>query len=191
MVLYCSPECTGYAELWQAWKYMTICCISFYPCRSIRKQIWPCHKTVQGQPVSSFFYKFGCTRVPDHVYHVSKSSASWFRRRLFLKVFTIYGPGRHLGHVTRNIWTYFHPNIHWRLHMKFGFKRSSVFWGKGVWKCWIWVTLDKHQRMTLTLGCHKSSCTHLCFKVIGLLVPEKKIFKGFYHIWTWQPSWSC
>ena len=24
---------------------------------------------------------------------------------------------------------------------------------------------------------------------IGLPVPEK-IFKGFYHIWAWQPSWS-
>ena len=21
-------------------------------------------------------------------------------------------------------------------------------------------------------------------------VLEKKIFKGFYHIWAWQPSWS-
>ena len=29
------------------------------------------------------------------------------------------------------------------------------------------------------------------FKIIGLLVLEKKIFKGFYHIWAWRPSWSC
>ena len=28
------------------------------------------------------------------------------------------------------------------------------------------------------------------FKIIGLLVLEKKIFKGFYHIWAWRPSWS-
>ena len=46
---YRSPECIGYAELEQAWKYMTICCISFHPCRSIRKQIWPNHKNGQGQ----------------------------------------------------------------------------------------------------------------------------------------------
>ena len=26
---------------------------------------------------------------------------------------------------------------------------------------------------------------------IGLPVPEKKILKGFYHIWAWRPSWSC
>ena len=33
-----------------------------------------------------------------------------------------------------------------------------------------------------------------CFRgevVIGLLVLEKKIFKGFYHIWAWRPCWSC
>ena len=29
------------------------------------------------------------------------------------------------------------------------------------------------------------------FKIIGLLVLEKKIFKAFYHIWAWRPSWSC
>ena len=26
--------------------------------------------------------------------------------------------------------------------------------------------------------------------VLGLSVLEKKIFKGFYHIWAWRPSWS-
>ena len=29
------------------------------------------------------------------------------------------------------------------------------------------------------------------FKIIGLPVQEKMIFKVFYHIWAWQPSWSC
>ena len=28
------------------------------------------------------------------------------------------------------------------------------------------------------------------FVEIGQPVPEK-IFKGFYHIWAWRPSWSC
>ena len=28
------------------------------------------------------------------------------------------------------------------------------------------------------------------FKIIGLPVLEKKIFKGFYHIWAWRPHWS-
>ena len=30
----------------------------------------------------------------------------------------------------------------------------------------------------------------LSFKTIGVLVLEK-IFKGFYHICPWWPSWSC
>ena len=29
------------------------------------------------------------------------------------------------------------------------------------------------------------------FKIIGFLVLQKKIFKGFYHIWALRPSWSC
>ena len=29
------------------------------------------------------------------------------------------------------------------------------------------------------------------FKIIGIPVLEKKIFKGFNRIWAWWPSWSC
>ena len=36
-----------------------------------------------------------------------------------------------------------------------------------------------------------SRCYIQSFVEIGLPVPEKKIFMGFYHIWAWQPSWSC
>ena len=34
-------------------------------------------------------------------------------------------------------------------------------------------------------------CCTPSFKIMGLPVLEKKIFKGFYHIWAWQPYWSC
>ena len=34
-------------------------------------------------------------------------------------------------------------------------------------------------------------CCMPSFKIIDLLVLEKKIFKGFYHIWTWWLSWWC
>ena len=51
LVLYRSPECWGYADLEQTWKYMsTQSFISCNPYRSIRKQIYPCHKNGQGQP---------------------------------------------------------------------------------------------------------------------------------------------
>ena len=29
------------------------------------------------------------------------------------------------------------------------------------------------------------------FIAIGLAVPEKKILKAFYLVWTWRPFWSC
>ena len=29
------------------------------------------------------------------------------------------------------------------------------------------------------------------FVEIGPLVPEEKIFKGFYHKWAWRPAWLC
>ena len=29
------------------------------------------------------------------------------------------------------------------------------------------------------------------YKAICVLVLEKKVFKVFYHIWAWQPLWSC
>ena len=49
LVLYRSPECWGYAELEQTWKYnRTQCFIICHRYRSIRKQSWPCHKNGQG-----------------------------------------------------------------------------------------------------------------------------------------------
>ena len=166
---------------------MTICCISFHPCRSITKQIWPCHKTGQGQPsviiwtnVVVLEYLMLHTKFQGHPLLGSEEGDFW-------RFLTINGLGSHLGHVTQNIWTNFHPNIPWGRYMKFGFNRTSVFWGKEVLKCWIWVTLDKGQWMTMTFDIHKGSCTNL----VDILFPEKKIFKGFYYIWAWRPYWSC
>ena len=97
----------------------------------------------------------------------SRSWESWLRRRRFLKVFTVYGPGSHLGHVTRTFIPTSHGGSVW-----FAFKRSSGLWGKQIWNCWIWVTLETGQWMTLTLGCHKSSCTHL-FDYMYQLSPHR------------------
>ena len=45
----------------------------------------------------------------------------------FLKVFTIYGRGGHLGHVTWTIYINFLYPFPRRLHMKFGFDWPSGF----------------------------------------------------------------
>ena len=74
-----SLTCWRYSELEQIWKYIsTQCCISFHPCRHIRKQIWPCHKNGQGQP-----RVIGSTWVPEAVYQVSRSSAFIPKKKIF------------------------------------------------------------------------------------------------------------
>ena len=54
----------------------------------------------------------------------------------FLRVFTIYGRGGHLGSVTKIIWTNFRSPILRSLHMKYEFNWPSSFRGEDVWKCW-------------------------------------------------------
>ena len=55
----------------------------------------------------------------------------------FLRVFTIYGRGGHLGHVTKTIWTNLRYPILRSLHMKYEFNWPSSFRGEDVWKCWL------------------------------------------------------
>ena len=50
----------------------------------------------------------------------------------FFKVFTIYGHGGHLGHVTWTIYTNFRSPFPRRLHIKFGFDWQSGFRGEDV-----------------------------------------------------------
>ena len=45
----------------------------------------------------------------------------------FLRVFTIYGRGGHLGHVTKMLQPNFPSPYPRRLHIKFGFDRASGF----------------------------------------------------------------
>ena len=53
-------------------------------------------------------------------------------REDLLKVFTIYGRGGHLGHVTQMPRTNFHSPYPSRLHIKFGFGWPSGFREKDV-----------------------------------------------------------
>ena len=64
---------------------------------------------IKVNPGSSFEKQIGGSQVPDAVYQVSKSSASWFRKR-FLYFFTIYGH----GHVTWNLNKFSFPTSHAR-----------------------------------------------------------------------------
>ena len=50
------------------------------------------------------------------------------------KVFTIYGHGSHLGHMTWTIYINFHSPFT-RLRIKFGFDWPSGFRGEDFWNC--------------------------------------------------------
>ena len=53
------------------------------------------------------------------------------------------------------------------------------------------ISMDKVTISTILLVL-KCSRLHIpSFKVIAQLVVEKKIFKGFYNIYLWWPSWLC
>ena len=53
-------------------------------------------------------------------------------KRRFFKVFTIYGHGDHLGHVTWTIYTNFGSPFPGRLHIKFGFDWPCGFRGEDL-----------------------------------------------------------
>ena len=58
---------------------------------------------------------------------LTKALGHWpFGSGDFLSVFTIYGHGGHLGHVTQMSRTNFRSPDRWRLHMKFGFDWPTI-----------------------------------------------------------------
>ena len=59
-----------------------------------------------------------------------------FGSRDFLKVYTIYGCGGHLGHVTKMWRANFCFLYPLRLHNRSGFDWSSGFWEEDVWRVW-------------------------------------------------------
>ena len=48
-----------------------------------------------------------------------------YREEYFDRIFTIYGRGVHLGHLTRTIYLNFRFLFQWRLHKKFGYDLPS------------------------------------------------------------------
>ena len=69
-----------------------------------------------------------------------------------LKVFAIYSPGSHLGHVTWTIYTNFRSPFLRMPHMKFGFDWQSDFRGEDIRNCWRtddgWTSEHGHPKLT-------------------------------------------
>ena len=134
----------------QTTRFWKLHCFNFFPYKGIMDQIWSCHKIGQGQlrviiwtNLVVFEYPMLLTNFQGHR-HIGSREEECF---MFLPYMA--GPFEQT----------FVPPFHWDI--KFGFNRPSGFSGKEVWKCWIWVTLDQGQWMTLTFDFHIGSCTHL------------------------------
>ena len=105
---------------------------SFSPYKSMRDQIWPCCK-IGRQPRVIIW-----TNYESPMLH-TKPQGHWpfgSEEEDFLRVFTMYGCGGHLSHVTLTPQTNFRFPIQLRLHMKFGFDRPSSFGEEVLWKWW-------------------------------------------------------
>ena len=77
-----------------------------------------------------YFSNFGRPPVPNNLCKDSATRHPQFWRRRFLKVFTMYGHGSHLGQWMANILAIFHSPAPGRLQMKFeqhGPKNSQHF----------------------------------------------------------------
>ena len=109
--------------------------LKFFPYKCIGKQTWPCRKKGQRSTYDNSFSNFGRPPVPDDSCKGSAPRHSWFCRRRFLKVFTIYGRGGHLGQWTVTILAIFRSPTLRRLRMKFEQNWLSGFRGEVVWKC--------------------------------------------------------
>ena len=157
------------------------------------------------------FSNFGIPPVPDDLGKDSAHRHPLLWRRRFLKVFTIYGHGGHCGQWTAAILGIFRsPNLR-RLCIKFeqhlpkGF-RGEVVWNSehflhtNVWcpyKCigkqtWPRRKKVKHQCTNITLATLVDLPPPMVYAKIQPKASSvlEKIFKGFYHIWAWRPSWS-
>ena len=80
-------------------------------------------------------------------------------------------------------------NSFWKIHCFNFFQYKNI--GDQIWPCCKTGQSQTRGIIWTNLVALEYSMLHIKFQVIGLSVPEKKIFEGFYHIWAWRPSWSC
>ena len=124
----------------------------------------------------------------------------------FLRVFTIYGHGSHLGHVTKTIWTNFRSPILRSLHMKYEFNWPSSF-REDVWKCWRttdgrkddgrrshWYTISSPMSLWLRwakkIGC--TFCISFEYKIKRKFIFLWQIPNIFHLVqWKYQHLHSC
>ena len=136
-----------------------ILCLTFFPYKSIRGQIWPWHKTGQGHPSDIIWSNLVVLEFPMlHTnFHGHRPFGS--REDDFFRFLTYMGMAANLVRWNHLIKLSFpHPM---EAPLKIWLQSVKQFLRKKKWKCWIWVSLDQGQWMTLTFDIHIGSWTHL------------------------------
>ena len=154
-----------------------------------------------------YFSYFSRLPVPDNLCNDSAIRHPLFWRSRFLKLFLpyiVYGHRGHLGQWTATILAIFHSPAPRRLQMNFEqhWPRGSrggclKFWTVFQYKCigkQTWPCREKSSQCTTIILAtlvdlprswwYMQRFSHKASSVL------EKIFKGFYHIWAWWPSWS-
>ena len=145
--------------------FWEIHCLSVFPYKSLTYQSWPCHKLGQGHCKVIICINYDGPACP--MLHTKFQGHRPFGsgEEDFWRVFTIYGRGGHLGHVTQIPGTNFRSPDLGRLHMKYGFNRPVVSEKK------MFENLDDGwtDGMTLTFSDIISSFAHLVDHVYQVL----------------------
>ena len=108
----------------------------FFLKKSLSYQIWPCCKIGQGHSKVIIWTNYDGQE--SSVLHTKfrENRLTGSGEEDFWRVFTIYGHGGHLGHVTHMRRTKFRSTYRRRLHIKFGFDWPSGFGEEDLWALW-------------------------------------------------------
>ena len=115
-----------------------------------------------------------------------------------LKVFTIYGHGDYVSHMSKCsfpralLLKFFMFSLR-QLYIQIFRPKSSNLSMKSYVQHFPYLTSpNKGQDKTNVVICIILIATRVSsFKATGQLAMENKIFKSFYHIWAWRSYWSC
>ena len=117
----------------------------FFLWKSLSYQIWPCREIGQGQPRVIIWTNYDVLESPMLHTKFRENRPAGSGEEDFWRVFTIYGRGGHLGHVTQMSRTNFRSSFPRRLHIKFDFDWPSGIGEEDVWNCGRRRTTDGRQ----------------------------------------------
>ena len=125
-------------------------CFNVFPYKSIGDQIWPCRKTGQCQSrgtiwINLVVLEYSMLHTKFQVHRPFGSREEDFESLLLYGMAAILIMWQLLNHCT-----HFHSSIPWRLHVKYGFNRFSVFFEEkkfeNVESEWPWKKVNEWPR---------------------------------------------